>query len=704
MKTKIWRHILGLLFAVLFSICTVGALATGWDLPAVSFSQLWIACLLFSAVVVLLCYFRYGVLVSLAATGFFALQLCRDGALQEQIQSLAYTISHHYRLVYNWPVIGSEQAASYMRILLLLGAVTALAVSCCICREKTIWIAVPFVFVPLTLSLLTTDTLPDEIWLYGILLGTAVLLITEWVRLRNPAEYPLLVLQTALPTALVLGLLFCLCPQAEYESHAAVLQEKTAGWFEQLKSTVTEAADTGFTGNLAAEKLDLREVGPRRDFSYSVMRVTASFDGIVYLRGRDYDSYTGTGWESTEKRQEIFTSGEGETASVQIRTVTPQKVFYIPYYTAEPILLTDGAADNPENNREYSFSVLPMPLENTTAVPTFFLYTELPEDTRRWATDFLDRMGMDGAAAEETVQAIRSYVRNSASYDLSTAAMDSGHTDFVRWFLEESGTGYCVHFASAAAVLLRAAGIPARYVEGYAVSCTANAEVSVSNRDAHAWVEYYDAEAAVWRILEATPADLTTREPGTAAGDGENEPSGAETGENGMEETGTETGTNEVPQPENPTGSGTEENSTSDSSGDLTDTGGDPVVDGPKEKNSVPAWLRTALGNVVNLFLIICVIPVQAYFRRGWKEKYWNRGDANGMALYRWRQCRYMARLRKLRMPAELEDLALRARFSQHTITEAELACFDRFRQQIREDIQKEVWYRRWLYRWIFVL
>lgn len=42
--------------------------------------------------------------------------------------------------------------------------------------------------------------------------------------------------------------------------------------------------------------------------------------------------------------------------------------------------------------------------------------------------------------------------------------------DFVSYFLQEQKEGYCAHFASAATLLLRSYGIPARYVEGYAVS------------------------------------------------------------------------------------------------------------------------------------------------------------------------------------------------------------------------------------------
>ena len=96
------------------------------------------------------------------------------------------------------------------------------------------------------------------------------------------------------------------------------------------------------------------------------------------------------------------------------------------------------------------------------------------------------------------VQSIMDYVQNSARYSLNTGRMDDSYTDFAQWFLAESDTGYCVHFATAATVLLRAAGIPARYVTGYMVNCEAGVPVIVESDRAHAWVEYFDDELNTW--------------------------------------------------------------------------------------------------------------------------------------------------------------------------------------------------------------
>ncbi len=54
-------------------------------------------------------------------------------------------------------------------------------------------------------------------------------------------------------------------------------------------------------------------------------------------------------------------------------------------------------------------------------------------------------------------------------YTLAPGSMPE-EADFVDYFLFENKKGYCVHFASAAVLLLRTLGVPARYAEGYLIS------------------------------------------------------------------------------------------------------------------------------------------------------------------------------------------------------------------------------------------
>ncbi|MCK9905913.1 transglutaminase-like domain-containing protein, partial [Frankia sp. Cpl3] len=76
-------------------------------------------------------------------------------------------------------------------------------------------------------------------------------------------------------------------------------------------------------------------------------------------------------------------------------------------------------------------------------------------------------------------------------------------------FLFESQRGYCDHFSSAMAVMLRSIGIPVRWVKGFAPGTSIGTDsngvdtVEVRNRDAHSWVEVYFAGSG-WIPFEAT--------------------------------------------------------------------------------------------------------------------------------------------------------------------------------------------------------
>ncbi len=78
--------------------------------------------------------------------------------------------------------------------------------------------------------------------------------------------------------------------------------------------------------------------------------------------------------------------------------------------------------------------------------------------------------------------------------------------DKLTHFLLEGSQGYCEYFASGAAILLRLAGVPARYVVGFLVTerdVRGDGWVA-RNMDAHAWVEAWDAQQGRWVTVEAT--------------------------------------------------------------------------------------------------------------------------------------------------------------------------------------------------------
>lgn len=79
----------------------------------------------------------------------------------------------------------------------------------------------------------------------------------------------------------------------------------------------------------------------------------------------------------------------------------------------------------------------------------------------------------------------------------------------MEYFLGESHEGYCVHYATAAALMLRYYGYPARYVEGFRVGEEAfsGGIATIRDYDEHAWVEIYDPYLG-WIPLEFTESSF----------------------------------------------------------------------------------------------------------------------------------------------------------------------------------------------------
>lgn len=109
-----------------------------------------------------------------------------------------------------------------------------------------------------------------------------------------------------------------------------------------------------------------------------------------------------------------------------------------------------------------------------------------------------------GGDAGALVQALLARFNHSFVYTLEPGRLGR---DPVDGFLFDSRQGYCEHFASATAFVLRSAGIPARVVTGYQGGEWNPYEgyLEVRQYDAHAWVEFWQPELG-WQRLDPTAA------------------------------------------------------------------------------------------------------------------------------------------------------------------------------------------------------
>lgn len=666
---------MGFLFGALGSVSGICCLVTGMRLEGVSLFVIALCCVITALITALL---RGRKLLGMAVLGFSLAVVWSwyRGGLQVSVEALLNHISRLYDMGYSWGVIrwSEEPLTTKMAqpALCVLGVFTAMGICHSFLRCRGIWITGLLLVLPVIPCMLLVDTVPAGAWIFIQLVCLALLLMSRLSRRRE--QDMTLIRWLVLPVTAAVLLLFVCIPGDSYTSLKNV---------DKLLSYVQEFfAESGKKEPAAPTRqesgwIKLDNVGPKQQSMRVVMDVTADESGYLYLKGAAYDTYHGTWWTSTETAPAVPLP---QTAAkmVTVSTQTVEDVLYLPY-GAYSILNYDGfyterngQISNPEGWHRYTvrYRELPDGLQwgQTVSEETPKAFTQLPVATRRWATEYLARELPEWQTLAQVdlwnrAQAIVRHVSQRAAYDLKTPRMPAAGTDFARWFLEESKSGYCVHFATAATVLLRAAGVPCRYVTGYLVDARADQTVTVQQKNAHAWVECY-IDGTGWIPLEPTP------------GGGILETVGTETtapAEMATVPVMTEESTEQmVPdtQPEETTQGTTaaQTEPTTRPTEPTVDVGGadvQPPVNEPAGMGQVLIWLAAAAGAVT-------VVLGQWRLRVTLRKQKRSKGRRNAQTLVLWQEVVTHCRLRKEEPDSRLCALAQKAKFSQHTITREE--------------------------------
>lgn len=153
-------------------------------------------------------------------------------------------------------------------------------------------------------------------------------------------------------------------------------------------------------------------------------------------------------------------------------------------------------------------------------------YTAFPENLEKIKDYCLE---FRGTIADTVAFEIDKKFRSDLKYSLKPGQYPGGQ-DFAEYFLTESKKGFCVHFATAAALIYRERGCPSRYVEGYAVPPEAFEEQEdgtwkavVTDEMAHAWCETFDKDLG-WQVREHTYSAGINSEDYTASDTTDKEP------------------------------------------------------------------------------------------------------------------------------------------------------------------------------------
>ena len=295
------------------------------------------------------------------------------------------------------------------------------------------------------------------------------------------------------------------------------LQESAATWDETPRQVTVEDAGGSYDGTTwQAPDADAFDSAAMNWKTEDNARLTIA--SLPFLR----TAYDGTAQPQTLTVERIH-------ADTQY-TYAPYNAYWGDYYTIQG----DGAAagqtvqddvflyyprDTAQTQLEARADADPSVLDRMEASYAAYAasrYTAVPDGYDELQT-LCDEAKKDQKLTEaaDIGDYIRAYLNTNYQYNASAPQPPEG-ADPIRYFLTESKQGYSVQFASAAVVMFRMFGLPARYVVGYAAPQSLFTQQEdgswhaiLQDDNAHAWAEVYISGQG-WTPMEMTPDVLVS--------------------------------------------------------------------------------------------------------------------------------------------------------------------------------------------------
>ncbi|NCO84563.1 MAG: hypothetical protein COZ31_05055 [Nitrospirae bacterium CG_4_10_14_3_um_filter_44_29] len=284
------------------------------------------------------------------------------------------------------------------------------------------------------------------------------------------------------------------------------------------KSRVTGIKTAGFS-----EKVAFGSFGEVKLDSTIVMRVEMpeKTPAQLYWRGMTLDYFDGTSWLDTIKKRDRVSKYENifVILPVSLDNATVQKIFIEPIDSDVIFglgsivgieidlraMFTDGSGavfapeKSPKRLAYTAYSVL----EEQPASDNISDYLQFPSKLEKIGK-FTDEITKNSKTGIEKASKIENYLKTNYKYSLKTAPPAAG-TNPIENFLFNSKAGYCEHYATAMALMLRRAGIPSRIVTGFAggEKNKYGGYIIVRQSDAHSWVEAVIDRR--WKRFDPTP-------------------------------------------------------------------------------------------------------------------------------------------------------------------------------------------------------
>lgn len=604
----------------------------------------------------------------------------------------------------------AQQEAATALFLILALALLALALGWAVVRARRWWAAALLTLPPLLPGLLA-DYYPDWLSFMALSACWCAMLLADLCKWAAPSRRGALVLVSLGCAAAALSGITLAFPREGYARPQWALRAE-----EELHSTVSRCADYfsqmdgpfqggGITYVGAAAEADLSGAGPLRYTGRTVLRVTSDYAGRLYLRGSSLADYedgvwqamadeafqNATAWRGAPPRVLFFpvmSAGPGPEYTITVNNLgAVGNCVYAPYFISveEPeesgmTMVNDSLLARRQGRWTHTMTFMELPRPRAGGaqigdVPTgggadfgkypqfvYDHYLEVPEELKDDLSEFCIYNSVYGAFGGvsdpiEAAEEIAALLEELCRYDQSVKPPPEG-ADPVLYFLNESRRGYCMHYASAAALILRSLGVPARYVSGFTAESVPNQQVDVPDWAAHAWVEVW-VNGFGWYPVEVTPpAAFTWYEQGALPSDGLPSEEAEES---------------EIPEESDPL-EDSEGPENSERPGDTpapTQAGAEPPQ-GQGGGGGLPGAALAVSGALAAILGAAALLWLGQYMPKRRRARRMAGPDPNRAALYAYRCLCRMERWGG-KVDRRAVELAQKAKFSQHTLTPEEL-------------------------------
>lgn len=286
------------------------------------------------------------------------------------------------------------------------------------------------------------------------------------------------------------------------------------------------------------------------------LRVYSDESGKIYLRLKSFGDYDGASWGQVPTYNVLlddiyclnYLTGIALSSAGYESTLARIEVYggdyYLPYYTATGDLgdyeiQTDDVLYSGDTSQIYLLYYYIYDYVQDGAISpslgaysadeqayrqfVYQNYMAVPQSTAQFLQGIIDEQGFS-LSDSDIVGKVAAYVQGAATYNLEYDRALDEEEDIVVAFLQTYKEGICQHYASAATLLFRTLGIPARYTIGYVGETISEDWTEITTQNAHAWVEVY-IDGTGWVNVEVTGG-------GPSFGDGTGGSGGGAGGEN----------------------------------------------------------------------------------------------------------------------------------------------------------------------------